>query len=66
MIKFTKSMLIGEILDRCPGSYIVLLKYFGSEYILCPELKMESINAGAEIYGLDANKIVKEINMLIQ
>ncbi|MBI4652153.1 hypothetical protein HY745_12945 [Candidatus Desantisbacteria bacterium] len=65
MTKFTKGMIINDILDRCPGSYAVLIKYFGPDYLLSSELKKESIDANAEIYGVDANKIVKEINMLI-
>lgn len=65
MIKFNKDMIVDEVLNRCPESYNVMVKYFGSDCFLYPELKMESIDTNAKITGVDPNKIIKAINMLI-
>jgi hybrid cluster-associated redox disulfide protein len=64
MEKITKDMVIGDILDKKPDAQKVIAKYFGQTCFTCPGSRMESLELGASMHGLDANQIVKEINEL--
>ena len=62
--KFTKDMVIGDVLEANPGAIKVIEKYFGQGCFTCPGMKMESIAFGALIHNMDAEVIVKELNEL--
>lgn len=62
MNKITKDMVIGDILDKKPESEKVIAKYFGTTCFTCPGVRMESLELGAAMHGLDVDEIVKEIN----
>lgn len=62
MSKITKDMVIGDVLDKKPEAEKVISKYFGTTCFTCPGVRMESLELGASMHGLDVNEIVKEIN----
>lgn len=64
MTKITKDMVIGDILDKKPEAESVIAKYFGMGCFTCPGVRMESLELGASIHGIDAEQIVDEINAL--
>jgi len=64
MSKITKDMVIGDILDKNPAAQKVIAKYFGETCFSCPGVRMESLELGASMHGVDAEEIVKEINDL--
>ncbi|MBI4294781.1 MAG: DUF1858 domain-containing protein [Chloroflexi bacterium] len=63
-VKFSKDMLIGDVVQAHPGAEKVIAKYFGNGCFTCPGIRMESIAFGAMMHGLDAGPIVKELNEL--
>jgi len=63
--KITKTMSIGEVLQRYPATEKVFLKYFGQGCFTCPGAKMEDIAFGATMHGIDPEVIVKELNEVI-
>lgn len=64
--KITKTMGIGEVLQRYPATEKVFLKYFGQGCFTCPGAKMENIAFGATMHGIDPEVIVKELNEVIE
>lgn len=64
--KITKTMSIGEVLQRYPATEKVFLKYFGQGCFTCPGAKMEDIAFGATMHGIDPEVIVKELNEVIE
>lgn len=64
--KITKTMSIGEVLQRYPATEKVFLKYFGQGCFTCPGAKMEDIAFGAGMHGIDPEVIVKELNEAIE
>jgi len=62
--KFTKDMVIGDVLKANPASIKVIEKYFGTGCFTCPGMKMESISFGAMMHNIDPEVVVKELNAL--
>jgi len=62
--KFHKDMNIGEIVKASPEAEKVIAKHFGMGCFTCPGMKMESVAFGAMMHGLDADKILQELNSL--
>jgi hybrid cluster-associated redox disulfide protein len=62
--KVTKDMLIGDVINNVPEAGQVIVKYFGSGCFTCPGMRMESIDMGAIMHGVDPDKVVEEINSL--
>ena len=59
--EITKKMSFSEILEKNPEAIEILLKH-GMHCIGCPMSQMESLEEGAVAHGLDADKLVEEIN----
>lgn len=64
MAKVTKEMSIIEIVQNYPQSLEVFAKY-GLGCIGCAAAKFENLEAGAKVHGIDPDKMVEEINALI-
>ena len=62
--RFHQDMNIGEVLLAHPGAEKVIEKYFGNGCFTCPGIKTESIAFGAMMHGIDAEKVIAELNEL--
>ena len=62
--RFSKDMVIGDILKANPAAIKVIEKYFGQGCFTCPGMKMESISFGALMHNMDPEVVVKELNEL--
>ena len=63
--KFSKDMVIRDILDKNPNAIKVIEKYFGQGCFPCPGMKMESISFGSLMHNIDPDLIIKELNKLV-
>ena len=63
---FHKDMIIGDIVKDNPEAEKVIEKHFGRGCFTCPGIKMESISFGAMMHGVDAEKIVEELNQQVR
>ncbi len=59
--KINKKMSFSEIMQKAPESAGVLMEK-GMHCCGCPMAMQESLEDGALAHGLDADKIVKELN----
>ena len=60
----TKDMIIGEVIEQHPD----LIRAFfanGMMCIGCPASAMESLEEAAQVHGLDAAELVKDINQYL-
>ncbi|MDD3236532.1 MAG: DUF1858 domain-containing protein [Candidatus Gastranaerophilales bacterium] len=64
MEKVTKEMSIIDIVQAHPESLEVFAKY-GMGCIGCAAAKFENLEAGAKVHGIDPQKMVDEINAMI-
>jgi hybrid cluster-associated redox disulfide protein len=62
--KVTKEMSIIEVVQTYPESLEVFAKY-GLGCIGCAAARFENLEAGAKVHGIDPDKLVDEINQLI-
>jgi len=58
--------IIGDVVERLPGGADIIEKYFGNGCFTCPGIRMESINFGATMHGVDAEAIVAELKALVE
>lgn len=58
----TSEMTIGQVIETYPETVKVFQKHFGHGCFTCPGSRMESIAFGAMMHGLDADRIVAELN----
>lgn len=61
MNSVNKEMLIGEILDKEPGTAQFFLA-MGMHCLGCPSARGESIEQACMVHGTDADELVKNIN----
>jgi hybrid cluster-associated redox disulfide protein len=59
--KITKEMKIEEILQQHPKSVEVFLKH-GFHCLGCAAASFENLEDGAKAHGIDAEKLVEELN----
>ncbi len=63
-MKITKESRLGEIIQNYPETVSVFQKYnlgcFG-----CPSAGMETIDNAAQLHGVDADNLVKDLNDLV-
>jgi len=57
--------IIGDVVERLPGGADVIEKYFGNGCFTCPGIRMESINFGATMHGVDAEAVVADLRKLL-
>lgn len=58
--------IIGDIVERLPGGADVIEKYFGNGCFTCPGIRMESINFGATMHGVNAEEVVADLKALLE
>ena len=61
-IAITKEMRIDEVIRAHPNPREIFAKHFGRGCLTCPGAQAESIWFGAMMHGIDADKIVQEVN----
>jgi hybrid cluster-associated redox disulfide protein len=61
MAKVTKDMIIADILALDRGTVPILFK-IGMPCLGCPSASGESLEQACAVHGVDADKIVKELN----
>ena len=61
MKEITKDMLIGDILDKEPGTAVFFLE-MGMHCLGCPHSRGESIEAACAVHGTDADELIARIN----
>jgi hybrid cluster-associated redox disulfide protein len=61
LVKITKSMSFGEILNRYPKAGEILMKK-GLHCIGCGMAMFESLEQGAIMHGINPDKLVQELN----
>ena len=64
-LEITKDTVIGDLLEAYPEAEKVIEKHFGRGCFTCPGIKMESLDFGAMMHGLDVAEILKEVNELV-
>ncbi len=65
-INVTKDSVIGDVIREVPGADKVIERFFGNGCFTCPGINMESIAFGATMHNMDPEKIVTEINKLME
>ena len=60
-MKFEKTTLIGELLEKAPEKADILLEA-GMHCLGCPASQMESLEEACEVHGIDVNELLKELN----
>ncbi|HHW32121.1 MAG TPA: DUF1858 domain-containing protein [Clostridiaceae bacterium] len=65
MAKVTKDMLIGEVLKLDRGTIPIFLNS-GMHCLGCPSSSMESIEEACAVHGIDADKLVEELNNYLE
>lgn len=63
--KITKEMKIEEILEKHPESVEIFLKH-GFHCLGCAAASFENLEDGAKAHGIDAEKLVEELNREIE
>lgn len=58
----TKEMLIGEVMEKYPGTEAVFKKYFGKGCSECPGSRVEDIDFGTTMHNADLETVLKELN----
>ena len=59
--KINKEMIISDVLKMDRGTAPVFLKH-GMHCLGCPSATGESIEDACEVHGIDADKLVEELN----
>ncbi len=61
MAKVTKDVIISDLIKIDPNIIVVLLKA-GMHCIGCPSAQAETLEEAAWVHGIDADKLVDQIN----
>lgn len=64
-IKISKDMTIEEVIAKYPKTSSVFLKH-DFHCLGCPAAKLENIEQGAQMHGIDLDKLIKELNEVIE
>ncbi|HSA06731.1 MAG TPA: DUF1858 domain-containing protein [Candidatus Gastranaerophilales bacterium] len=62
--KITKDMSILDIVKQYPETFEVFASH-GLGCIGCAAARFENLEAGAKVHGLDADKLVEELNAVL-
>ena len=63
--KITKKMNIADIAVKHPGTMEVFMKY-GMHCIGCMAAQFETLEQGCKAHGIDADKMVKDLNAAVE
>lgn len=61
----TEEMIIGEVMERVPGSEAIFRKHFKGCFA-CPGSNVEDISFGALMHNADLKVVLKELNELAE
>lgn len=64
MIKITKDMIIGDILDQAPDMAPVLMAA-GMHCVGCPSARMESVEEAALVHGIEPELLITRVNAFV-
>lgn len=65
MAKVTKDMIIADVLRLDKGTIPIFLNS-GMHFLGCPSSSGESIEDACSIHGIDADKLIKELNEYLE
>ncbi|MBW2992707.1 DUF1858 domain-containing protein [Candidatus Woesearchaeota archaeon] len=63
--KITKDMPIGEVVNKYPETIGVFMEH-GLHCIGCAAAHFENIEQGCEAHGIDADKLIEDLNKVIE
>ncbi|MCL4873249.1 DUF1858 domain-containing protein [bacterium] len=58
----TRDMIIGEVMEKYPGTAEVFRKYFGKGCFDCPGSGYEDIDFGSGMHNADIDALLRELN----
>ena len=61
MKEITKDMLIGDILDKEPGTAVFFLE-MGMHCLGCPASRGETVEEACAVHGVDADALIARVN----
>ena len=64
MKEITKNMLIGDILDKEPGTAVFFLE-MGMHCLGCPSARNESVAQACMVHGVNADELIAKINAFL-
>ena len=64
MIKITKEMIIGDILNEAPDMAPVLMAA-GMHCIGCPSAQMETVEEAAYVHGIEPGLLITRVNAFV-
>lgn len=64
MIKITKDMIIGDILNEAPDMAPVLMAA-GMHCIGCPSAQMETVEEAAYVHGIEPELLITRVNAFV-
>ena len=64
MIKITKEMIIGDILNEAPDMAPVLMAA-GMNCIGCPSAQMETVEEAAYVHGIEPELLITRVNAFV-
>ena len=64
MIKITKEMIIGDILNEAPDMAPVLMAA-GMHCIGCPSAQMETVEEAAYVHGIEPELLITRVNAFV-
>ena len=64
MIKITKEMIIGDILNEAPDIAPVLMAA-GMHCIGCPSAQMETVEEAAYVHGIEPELLITRVNAFV-
>ena len=64
MIKITKEMIIGDILNEAPDMAPVLMAA-GMHCIGCPSAQMETVEEAAYVHGIESELLITRVNAFV-
>ena len=64
MIKITKEMIIGDILNEAPDM-APLLMAAGMHCIGCPSAQMETVEEAAYVHGIEPELLITRVNAFV-
>jgi hybrid cluster-associated redox disulfide protein len=65
MAKVTRDMIIADVLKMDKGTVPIFLNA-GMHCLGCPSASGESIEEACQVHGIDADKLVKELNDFLE
>lgn len=62
--KITKDSIIGEVMEKYPGTAEVFKRHFGKGCFTCPGANNEDIYFGSTMHNADMETVLQELNAI--